>query len=88
MVIIYPNSYERFTQTEIRSSWESVYTLLRITRLAHNKSHLQNFCPNSYEKLTQTEIRLSWSQLKHCSKSLIWPLKLYLVIIIPYSHDS
>ena len=53
----------------IRSSWESVRTLLRITRIAHRKSYLVIICPNSHANLTKSETRrlcvLSNTKLYH-----------------------
>ena len=63
-----PNSCEKLTQIVIRSSLESVRTLLRITRLVHRKSYLVIIWPISYEKLTKSEIRSSSSRFEHCSQ--------------------
>ena len=41
-------------------SWESVRTLLKLTRLAYRKSYLAIIGRNSHEKLTKYEIRASY----------------------------
>ena len=48
LVIIYLNSQEQFTKSEIMSSWSWVRALLKITRLAFRKSYLVIMFPNSY----------------------------------------
>ena len=55
VVIIYANSCEKLTKSEIGSSWESVQTLLRIACLADRKSYVIIICANSCEKLTKSE---------------------------------
>ena len=58
-----PKAYDKFTKSEIRTSWRS---LLKITRLAYRKSYLAVIGPNPHEKLTKYEIRQSYHLLQFC----------------------
>ena len=89
LVIVCPNSREKWTKSEIRSSWDSVRTLLKITHLAHGKSYLVIICPNSQENLTKkwnfvklelVPTLLTITQVAH--------RKSYMVIVCPNSHEK
>ena len=83
LVIICPNSHEKLT-SKIRSSWESVRTLLWITRLANRKSYLVIIWPNSHEKLTKSETRrlcvLANTKLYH-RNLLLWISMTFWILV-------
>ena len=85
---ICPNSHERLTKIEIRSSWKLVRTLFRITQLAPRKSYLVIY-PNSHEKLTKSKIMKSWESVRTLLRiTRLGHRKSNLVIICPNSQDK
>ena len=74
LVTICPNAHEKWTKSEIRSSW--IRTLLRNTSLTHKRSCLIISYTNSHEKLTKSEIRSSWTRFEYCSESLFVPIQM------------
>ena len=70
LVIICPNSYEKLTKIEFRSSW-TLFEHCSKSLISPIGSHLVIICSNSYEQLTKSKIKSSLFGFEHCSKSLI-----------------
>ena len=72
---------KKLIKIEIKSSWELVQTLLKITLLAHRMLYLVFTCPNS-QKLTKSKITSSWEMVRTLLRiTRLEHRKSYLVII-------
>ena len=87
--ILGPCSHAKLTKHRNDVKLESVWTLLRITRLTHRMSYLVIMWPNSHTNLTKSEIRSSWESVRTLLRITQLSLsKSYLVIISPNSHGN